>query len=174
LAYFNFNYKDLVKQKYSDLIHLLIEQLSWHSTSIPTTLWDLYSQVEASSQDPMPEALLTILKELCRSFTHTYLILDALDACVGTEWSPHMHFIETLMGWGFDKLHLLVTSQMHLEIEHHFKYLSSVEFDLGVCINGDIQIYIHHVLVEDESFKHWWNKKKLLIEEALVNGANGL
>ena len=46
---------------------------------------------------------------------HTYIILDDLNECTGTEQSHIVGFVETPVRWGFDNLHLLVTSQKQPE-----------------------------------------------------------
>ena len=73
-AYFYFDFKDPGKQTYRNLICSLIVQLSWRFNSIPFVLQELYSQNQNGKQQPMPEALLVILKELSKPFTHTYIV----------------------------------------------------------------------------------------------------
>ena len=118
---------------------------------------------------------MTILKELCRPFRHTYIILDALDECTGMERSDVLGFIKTLVGWGFANLHLLVTSQKQPEIKRRLESLNCSQLDLGeTLISGDIRIYLRHMLAEDESFGHWRDREKMLIEDTLMKGANGM
>ena len=70
---------------------------------------------------------------------------------------------------------LLVTSQKQLEIQHCLKSWNCSQLDLGVTlISGDIQIYVRHMLAEDESLRHWGDKEKKLIENTLMKGANGM
>ena len=174
-GYFYFDFKDPAKQKYRNLLCSLIIQLTWRFTGIPSALQELYSQNQNGRQQPTPEALLAILKELCRPFTHTYIILDALDECTGTERSNVLHFIKTLVGWGYDNVHLLVTSQKQPEIERRLKSLNCSQLDLGMkLISGDIHIYVRDMLAEDESFRHWRDKEKKLIEQTLMKGADGM
>ena len=73
-AYFYFDFNNPEKQKYNNLICLLIKQLSWCFQTIPSALWELYSQKQNGTQKPMLGALLTLLKELCKPFMHTYII----------------------------------------------------------------------------------------------------
>ena len=91
------------------------------------------------------------------------------------ERSDVLGFIKTLVGWKLDNVHLLVTSQKQLGIEHCLKSLNCSQLDLGVTlVNGDIQIYVRHMLAEDESLRHWEDKEKKLIENTLMKGANGM
>ena len=174
-AYFYFDFKDPAKQNYRNLIRSLITQLSWRFASIPSTLQGLYSQSHNGRQQPTPEALLMVFKELCRPFKHTYIILDALDECTGMAQSDVLGFVETLVGWGFDNIHLLVTSQKQLEIEHHLESLSCSQLDLGITLIGrDIRTYVCDILAKDKSFAHWRDKEKKLIEDTLMKGANGM
>ena len=174
-AYFYFDFKDPGKQTYRNLICSLIVQLSWQFNSIPFVLQELYSQNQNGKQQPMPEALLMILKDLSKPFTHTYIVLDALDECTGTERSGVLGFIESLVGWGFNNLHLLVTSQKQPEIKRRLESLNCSQLDLGVTLLGqDIQIYVATMLAGDESFQHWKADEKKLIEDTLMNGANGM
>jgi len=174
-AYFYFDFKDPAKQNYRNLICSLIVQLSWRFASIPSTLQGLYSQNQNGMQQPTPEALSTVLKELCRPFKHIYIVLDALDECTGRERSDVLGFIETLVGWGFDNVHLLATSQKAPEIERRLESLNCSHLDLEMTlISQDIQIYVRAMLAGDESFRHWKDKEKKLIEETLMKGANGM
>ena len=177
-AYFYFDFKDPSKQKCRSLTSSLIIQLSgsWRFfKGVPSALRDLYSQNMNGKQPPTPEALLMTLKELCRPFTHTYMVLDALDECTGTERSDVLGVIETLVGWGFDNLHLLVTSQKQPEIKCRLESLNCNQVDLGMTpISGDIQIYVCYMLTKDEIFGRWRDKEKELIEHTLVKGANGM
>ena len=69
----------------------------------------------------------------------------------------------------------LVKTQKQLEIECCLKSLNCSQLDLGVTlVNGDIQIYVRHMLAEDESLRHWEDKEKKLIENTLMKGANGM
>jgi len=91
------------KQNYRSLLCSLIIQLSGRFASIPSTLQGLYSQNHNGIHQPTPDALLMVLKELCRPFEHTYIVMDALDECTGPERSDVLCFIETLVGWGFEQ-----------------------------------------------------------------------
>ena len=174
-AYFYFDFNDPEKQKYNNLLRSLITQLSWRFQSVPSALRELYSQKQNGTQNPTSGDLLTLFKKLCEPFMHTYIILDALDECTGTERSHVLGFVETLVGWGFDNLHLLVTSQKQPEIERRLESLNCNQLDLGTTlIHQDIQIYIQTMLAEDESFRHWRANEKKLIEDTLMNGANGM
>ena len=174
-AYFYFDFKDPAKQNHRNLICSLIIQLSWRFAIVPSALQGLYSQNHNGRQQPTPQALLTVLKELCRPFKHTYIVLDALDESKGPERNDVLSFIETLAGWGFDNVHLLATSQREQEIERRLESLNCSYLDLGMALIGqDIQIYVCAMLAGDESFRHWKDKEKQLIEETLMKGANGM
>ena len=174
-AYFYFDFKDPAKQNYRNLICSLVTQLSWRFASIPSTLQELYSQNHNGMQQPTPEALMKVLKELCRPFKHTYIVLDALDECTGLVRSDVLGFIEVLVGWKFDNVHLLATSQKEPDIERRLKLLNCSHLDLKMTLIGqDIQMYVRAMLAEDETFKLWRDKEKQLIEETLMSGANGM
>ena len=116
-----------------------------------------------------------VLKELCRPFKQTYIVLDALDECTGPERSNVLSFIETLVGWGFDNVHLLATSQKEPEIERRLESLNCSHLDLEMAlIDQDIQIYVRAMLAGDESFGHRRDREKKLIEDTLMNGATGM
>ena len=116
-----------------------------------------------------------VLQELCRPFKHAYVVLDALDECAGPERSDVLSFIETLIGWGFDNVHLLITSQKEHEIERRLESLGCSHLDLDMALIGqDIQIYVRAMLSGEESFRRWRDKEKKLIEETLMKGANGM
>jgi len=116
-----------------------------------------------------------ILKELTRPFTHSYIILDALDECTGTVRNNVLGFIETLVGWGFDNVHLLATSQKKQEIKRRLELLNCNQLDLEMTlISRDIEIHVRAILAEDESLRQWKDKEQKLIEDTLMKGANGM
>ena len=123
----------------------------------------------------MLETLLMICKELSRPFKHTYIVLDALDECTGTDRSEVLGLIETFVGWGLDNVHLLVTSQEESEIKRRLELLNCSQFDLKMAvIRRDIEAYVRAKLAEDENLRQWKEKEKKLIEETLMKGANAM
>ena len=116
-----------------------------------------------------------IFKELSRLFKHTFIVLDALDECTGTDRSEVLGLIETLVGWGLNNVHLLATSQKESEINRRLELLKCSQLDLDMAlIRRDIQTYVRAKLAEDESFRQWKDKEKKLIEETLMKGAKGM
>jgi len=138
-------------------------------------LHGLYSQNHSGRLQPTPDALLVIFKELSRPFKHTYIVLDALDECTGTDRNEVLGLIETLVGWGLNNVHLLATSQNESEIKRRLELLNCSQLDLEMAlIRRDVQTYVRATLAEDEYLRRWKDKEKRIIEETLIKGANGV
>ena len=75
-----------------------------------------------------------MFKELSRPFKHTYIVLDALDKCMGTDWSEVLSLIETLVGWGLNNVHLLATSQKESEIKFCLELLNCNQLNLQMAL----------------------------------------
>jgi len=149
-------------------------QLSWRFASIPSALQELYSQNHNGRLQPTLEALLMIFKDLSSPFEHTYIVLDTLNKCMGTDWSKVLGLIETLVGLSLNNIHLLVTSQEEPENKHCLGLLRFDPLDLKTWISGDIQIYVCEMLANNKSFRHRRPEDKRLIEKTLMQSANGM
>ena len=102
-----------------------------------------------------------------------YLLFDALDE------SLDRHELLRLLGliydWGFDTLHVLVTSRKERDIERGLNRLVSHEAHLDKSlIDGDIRLHVSKTLHNDRAFQRCSGEEKNRVESALVEGAHGM
>src|SRR6202789_3140484 len=83
MAYFYFDFRDVDKQKLSNLLPSLLVQLSAQSDPCCDKLSQLYSAHDRGVQKPSDHAMAECLKQMLalEGQGPTYIILDALDEC---------------------------------------------------------------------------------------------
>jgi recombinational DNA repair protein (RecF pathway) len=176
-VYFYFDFKDVQKQDPELMLRSLLSQLLQHAGMIPQDLEALFSANSDGQQPPLLHALLEIVPQLMRQFTHVYIVLDALDEC--TQRPELMDMLETVAGWRLEIVHLLMTSRKERDIEMSLK--SYIGKDDTVClqrdvVDEDISRYVRQRLQDDNGLVKW-NKNADIrqeIETALTQGAHGM
>ncbi|ETW79576.1 hypothetical protein HETIRDRAFT_322741 [Heterobasidion irregulare TC 32-1] len=93
IPFFYFDFNDPAKLAFRNLIHSLIVQLLFRSPGTPLLLKDLYMRNHEGKQEPKLDDLISVLKAMAAFFDHTYIILDALDKCTGTERAGILRFL---------------------------------------------------------------------------------
>ena len=90
MAYFYFDFRDVDKQKLSNLLPSLLIQLSARSDPCCDILSRLYSTHNRGVQKPSDRAMVECLKEMLAIEAQgpTYIIMDALDECPITPTIP--------------------------------------------------------------------------------------
>lgn len=175
-VYFFFDFNDRQKQDPELMLRSLLYQLSQQSIMIPASLNSLYSSCENGQQQPLLDALLTVMQQMMQEIPHVYALLDALDEC--SQRAELMDILETMAGWQLQNLHLLVTSRRERDIE------SSLEGFIDrrniICLQShlvdkDIERYVRQRLSDDKSLRKWETPAiRQDIEAALMKGANGM
>ena len=174
LAYFYHDFRAPEKLLVRNLICSLIIQLSWYCSTPTNALMQLYSKCRDGLEQPSHDALILALRELSMIFQHTYIVVDALDECMGTERTRLIDFIKTVSTWSLDSVHLLATSRPEPDIRQRL-VMAAETVDLEVAnVDHDIMLYIKTRLDSEEQFRRWIDVEKRLIEETLTKGAHGM
>jgi hypothetical protein len=108
--YFYFDFRDEKSQHVKIVLQSIILQLSAQSSKPYSALEQEFKSSQGQTL-PTYNKLLGILKELLSDFTHTYIVLDALDEC--NKHQVLVQLITRLRDWTTQSLHLLFTSQPH-------------------------------------------------------------
>jgi hypothetical protein len=123
MGYFYFDFRDISKQHWCDLVPSLLTQLSARSDLRCDILSRLYSGYDNSARQPSDDALTNCLKEmLTLPDEHPiYLIMDAVDECpnISEIPSPRDHvlqLVKELVDLRLPKLHICVTSRPEVDI----------------------------------------------------------
>jgi len=176
-AYFYFDFNDTQKQDPELMLRSLVSQLLHRLAAIPEEVDALFSSCGNGQQQPSLQALLEVVPQLVRKFTHVYIVLDALDEC--TQRLELMAMLETLAGWHLDVVHLLVASRKERDIEislgSYMKEDDTVSLQRDV-VDEDIGRYVRDRLSEDKRLEKWNKHAKVVqeIERALMRGAHGM
>jgi hypothetical protein len=159
------------------MIQSLISQLAQQSVKIPGILEMLCSSYENGQRQLSPYALLDMLQEIIPQFPQVYIVLDALDECI--DRAKLTSILESITGWQFDGLHLLVTSRKERDIESLLECLaedSNIICLQSELVDQDIRRYVHQRLSVDKTLKKWQKDPDIVyeIETALMEGAQGM
>ena len=183
MAYFYFDFRDVDKQKLSNLLPSLLIQLSSWSDPCCDILSRLYSEHNRGVQKPSDRAMVQCLKEMLTIEAQgpTYIIMDALDECPisSTVPSPReevLELVEELVGLHLPSVHLCVTSRPEHDIQAVFKDLTlravSLHDESGQ--QGDIANYVAFFVRSDRRMRRWRDEDKDLVIKTLPEKADGM
>ena len=107
------------------------------------------------------------------SFSHVYLLIDALDEC--TDREDLLQVITELDSWKLDKLHILVTSRRENDIEEALQPLVMCQICIqSALVDADIRVHILERLSNDPKLKKWPVNIREEIKDTLTKGAEGM
>ena len=183
MAYFYFDFKDIDKQKLSNLLPSLLIQLSARSDSCCDILSRLYSSYDRGVRKPSDRAMVQCLKEMLAVEAQgpTYIIMDALDECPITSTIPSpreevLEFVEELVGLQLPNVHLCVTSRPEHDIQAFLKDLApravSLHDESGQ--QEDIANYVASFVRSDRRIRRWRDEDKDLVIKTLPDKADGM
>ena len=177
VAYFYFDFSDPQKQVPELMVQSLISQLSQQCVKVPATLDALFSSCKNGQRHPSLDAFLEVLQQIIQEFTQSYIILDALDECANR--AELMGVLKSMVGWGHENLHILVTSREVRDIESSLERF--VDNQNTVCLQSelvdkDIHTYICQRLSDDDNLRRWQKDHDIRqkIEDTLMKGARGM
>ena len=173
VIYFYFDFSNLEKQLHESLVRSLVMQLSMQSATLPEALDLTYSRCQDGNQQPTADTLLLTLRRMLEDFKETFIIVDALDEC--TEREELLGLIDTIVGWKFERLHILATSRREKDIEETLSPLITSQIDIqSTLVTADIQVYVHERLQSDPKLRKWPTKVQQEIEATLTGQAHGM
>ena len=119
VAFFYFTFNDKSKQDESAMVRALILQLSEQAQDDNDNLYELRNSC-GTGVPPFP-VLIAYLRRLIKTFSHVYIILDALDESPrDVSREQVLEALKTMRNWGLQCLHLLVTSRDERDIQESF------------------------------------------------------
>ena len=192
VAYYYFDFGNKPQGTMEAMLRSLLSQLLVQAKDIPNGLGSLaqrhfnttrYGQRpgEALTTGPKPAGvsqpsiseLVDAFQGAIEEFNDTYLVIDAPDECV--ESDRILDFLETIVSWKSDSLHLLVTSQSKREIEEVLSPI--VTFQLLIkspFVSEDIVSFIQSTLEGDRKLRKWSQEIKDEIRTMLFEGSQGM
>ena len=185
MAYFYFDFRDVNKQHWRDLVPSLLTQLSTQSGHCCDILSRLYSGHRNGAQQPNDDALKVCLIEMLtiRDGHPIYLILDAFDECPDTSEVPSprsriLRLLKELVELHLPNLRICATSRPEFDIRDLLEPLNSRQVSLHDQSGQrqDIADYVRSVVYSDwEPYMRRWKKDdKEFVIERLSERADGM
>ena len=117
--------------------------------------------------------LVNAFQVVIEEFDDTYLIIDAPDESV--ELDRILDFLETIVNWKSESLHLLITSQIKREIEEVLSPIVNSQLLIKSRFVGeDIVSFIQSTLEGDRKLQKWSQNIKDEMKTALFEGSQGM
>ena len=183
MAYFFFDFRDVDKQKLSNLLPSLLIQLSASSDPCCDILSRLYIAHKRGVEKPSDRAMVECLKEMLtlEAQAPAYIIMDALDECPITSTIPSpreevLDFVDELVGLHLPNVHICVTSRPEHDIQAVLKDLAT----RGVSLHDesgqqeDIVNYVTSFVRSDRKVRRWRDEDKDLLIKTLSEKADGM
>jgi hypothetical protein len=185
MAYFYFDFRDIKKQHWRDLVPSLLTQLSTQSSPCCDILSRLYSSHRDGVQQPNDDALKRCLIEMItvRDCHPIYLIMDALDECPDTSEVPSprnriLQLLKELADLQLPNLRICVTSRPEFDIRDFLGSLTSRQVSLHDQSGQkqDIAEYVRSVVYSDSEpyMRRWRKEDKEFVIETLSERADGM
>jgi hypothetical protein len=185
IAYFYFDFRDINKQHWRDLVPSILTQLSTQSTPYCDILSHLYSDHGNGAQQPTDDASKRCLIEMLtvQDRNPIYLIMDALDECPDTSEVPSprsriLQLLEELADLQIPNLRICVTSRPEFDIRDILDPLTSRQVSLHDQSGQkqDIADYVRSVVysTSEPHMRRWRKEDKEFVIEALSERADGM
>ena len=185
MAYFYFDFRDISKQHWRDLVPSLLTQLSARSGPRCDILSRSYSDHDNGAKQPSNDTLTRCLKEMLAlpDQRPIYLIMDALDECSNLSEIPSsrnrvLRLVKELVDMHAPNLHICVTSRPEVDIRDVLEPLTSLQVSLHDQSGQqkDIEDYVRSVVYSDSEpiMRRWRKEDKELVVETLSNLADGM
>ena len=181
VAYYYFDFKDIVKQKRHGLLSLLT-QLCARSHRGYDILSNLYESHENGLRQPSEDDLIQSLKNVIAppSQGRVYIILDALDESPNNGMpSPRedvLQLVNMLVAQHYPDLRICVTSRPEVVIQMVLEPLTSHRVSLHDegGQREDIISYIKSFVESDANMRKWRVEDRQLVIDSLSENADGM
>jgi hypothetical protein len=185
MAFFYFDFRDVNKQHWRDLVHSLLTQLSTQSSPCCDILSRLYSSHGNGAQQPNDDALKRCLMEMLtvRDRHPIYLIMDALDESPDTSEVPSprnriLRLLKELVDLHLPNVRICVTSRPEFDIRDFLERLKSHQVSLHDQSGQkqDIADYVRSVVYSDSEpyMRRWRKEDKEFVIGNLTTRADGM
>jgi hypothetical protein len=184
MCYFYFDFRDIHKQHWHDLVISLLTQLSNRSGPCYDILSRLYKKHDNGAQQPTDDFLETILKEMLKLHEHPiYLIIDALDECSNTSGIPSSRervllLLKDLVQLRLPDLRICVTSRPEIDIRDILEPLAanSVSLHDQSGQKQDIIDYVRSIVYSKSEpiMSRWRKEDKEVVIATLSERADGM
>lgn len=171
-VYYYFDFSDTAKRKPTSMIQSLAAQIVAVVDDVPMEILELFAECDKGLRQPTLKAILPVLISLIRQQNHIYVILDALDE--SSERAQLLDLVNKLHH-SCTNIHFFLVSRGQHDISTNLLPIVSHNFQFGgKAVTADIRLYVHNHLSTNTSLDKWPTTVKTEIEEALVQGSEGM
>jgi hypothetical protein len=185
MAYFYFDFRDIGKQHWRDLVPSLLTQLSSRSGPRCDILSRLYYDHDDGTKQPDDDELKRCLIEMLRlpDQRPTYLVIDALDECSNLSGIPSprdrvLQLVKELIDLQIPTLRICVTSRPEFDIRDVLEPLTSLKVSLHNQSGQkkDIEDYVRSIVYSNSEpyMRRWKKEDKEFVIENLAKRADGM
>ena len=184
MCYFYFDFRDIHKQHWHDLVRSLLTQLSNRSGPCCDILSRLYEEHDNGAQQPSDGCLEQSLKEMLTLHERPiYLIIDALDECSNTSGIPSSRervllLLKDLVELRLPNLHVCVTSRPEIDIRGVLEPLTTRRVSLHDQSGQkqDIVDYVRSIVYSNSEpiMSRWRKEDKESVIATLSEKADGM
>jgi hypothetical protein len=185
MAFFYFDFRDINKQHWRDLVPSLLTQLSTQLNPCCDILSRLHSDHDNGAQQPNDDTLKRCLIDTLTVRDHhpIYLIMDALDECPDNSEVPSprnriLQLLKELVNLHLPNVRICVTSRPEFDIRDFLEPLTSRQVSLHDQSGQkqDIADYVRSVVYSDSEpiMRRWRKEDKEFVIETLSERADGM
>ena len=185
MGYFYFDFRDISKQHWRDLVPSLLTQLSARSDPRCDILSRLYTNHDSGARQPNDDTLTRCLKDMLTVPDQhpIYIVMDALDECPNISGIPShrdqvLQLVKELVDLHLPNLHICVTSRPEVDIRDVIEPLTPHQVSLHdqTGQKKDIEDYVRSVVYSDSEpiMRRWRREDKNLVIETLSEQADGM
>ena len=184
MCYFYFDFRDIHKQHWHDLVRSLLTQLSNRLDPCCDFLSRLYKAHENGGQQPSDGSLEKALKEMLALHERPiYLIIDALDECSNTSGIPSSRervlvLLKDFVELRLPDLHICITSRPEIDIRNVLEPLTAHRVSLHdqTGQKQDIVDYVMSIVYSKSEpiMSRWREQDKEDVISTLSERADGM
>jgi hypothetical protein len=179
LIYFYFDFTDVQKQSFENVIRSFVTQLYYENQHVQEHLDSLYFACRNGKDQPSIDSLHKTFAKMVKEIGGIWIVLDALDECMLRD--EPLTWIRDLIKDARvqSEIRLLVTSRPEQDIKSMFEEYASKEQILAIhsfLLEDDIRNYVHTRVREHEGLRRWRQKPDVQdqIETCLLEKAAGM
>ena len=185
MAFFYFDFRDISKQHWRNLVPSLLTQLSTQSSPCCDILSRLYIGHGNGARQPNDDTLKRCLMDMLTVRDHhpIYLIMDALDECPDNSEVPSprnriLQLLKELADLQLPNVYICVTSRPEFDIREFLEPLTSCQVSLHDQSGQkqDIADYVRSVVYSDSEpiMRRWRKEDKEFVIKTLSERADGM
>ncbi|KAJ3536445.1 hypothetical protein NM208_g6710 [Fusarium decemcellulare] len=170
-VYCNFKRQD--EQKLDTLLLSILKQLAQAQTTFPSDLSTLYRTCEKENTRPNLEEIVQVLQSVCRQYTRTFLVVDALDECQTFDGCRDRFLAELLSLREKSSVNIYATSRFIPDITREFDNIQCKSLEIRATPE-DVRNYLQNHINELPSFVRRSRALQEEVIKAILDAVDGM